>query len=270
MINKVREHIRRGGWRIAVVLTCSAVLLGVGHGPALASSSNVTAVQGSAFGYHADNIVLLGGSQSDTGPTPSVTLAANASNSPQSASATTGLVAYGPATLFTSDGISMSATGSLGTSGFAATSTDINNINQATTQSSTGSEILTADELDTDCSATTSGNTGLTTVIDGKLQTDSGWDDGDGIPNESAANAGGTAEHPPVVVSLTDTTPAINDTRTGHIHLSGTTQDDFTVVFNEQTTTNGVLTVTGAHEYFEGPSLTGDLFIGQAVCGVTH
>lgn len=262
----VGGHPRR---RIGVLLACSAMSLAVGQAPAVASSNNVTAVQGSAFGYHADNIVLLGGSQSDTGPTPSVALASNASNSPQTASATTGLVAYGPATLFTSDDINVSATGSLGTSGAAASTASVDDVNQAGTQSSTGTEILTATGIDSSCSASPSGNNGSTTITSGTLYTDSGWDDGDAFYPESAANAGGTAEHNPVVINLAST-PAANTSHGGHIHLSGTVTDTFTVVLNEQVTNGNSLVVNAVHEYFIGPSLVGDLIIGQASCGVTH
>jgi hypothetical protein len=48
---------------------------------------------GRAFGYHATDMVLFGGAQPDTGPTPTVTLAPDGSNSPQAATAATDTVA---------------------------------------------------------------------------------------------------------------------------------------------------------------------------------
>lgn len=76
---------------IGVALACSALLIGAGR-PASATHQTVTAVTGSAYGYRAYNVSLFGGAQPDTGPTPTVTLAADASNSPQTATAASGLV----------------------------------------------------------------------------------------------------------------------------------------------------------------------------------
>ena len=255
---------------IVVALLCSVVTLGIGQVPATAApTTKVTAVNGSAFGYWADNISLFGGAQPDAGPIPVVTLAANASNSPQNATATTGLVQYGPATLFTSDQINVSTSGSLGTNGFATSSTNIANVNQAATQPSTGSEILTAANVTSTCTASPSGITRSTTITSGTLQTDSGWDAGDLVYPEPAASAGGTDEHDPVIVAL-PANPGPNTEYTGHIHLSGSSVDSWRVVFNEQVTNaNGSSTVNAAHEYFLGTILLGDLSIGQSVCGVT-
>ncbi len=244
---------------VAALIT--TLLIGLGELPA--SAANVTAVTGSAYGYRAFNINLLGSPQADTGPTPTVTLASNASNSPQSASTTTGLVQYGPAVLFTSDAISVTTSGSLGSSGSVSGSTNVRNINKAATQPNTGSEIFTADNLAGTCQASATGTSGSTRVTNGRLQTDSGLDlNGDGDYIDSG-------EHAPVTVTIA-TSPAANTTYTGHIHLSSTSQDNWKVVFNEQVVNaNGSRTVNPVHEYYLGPSLTGDLIIGQAVCGVT-
>ena len=253
-----------------IALICSVMMLGIGQVTAAAAPPiKVTAVDGSAFGYWADNISLFGGAQPDAGPVPVVTLAANASNSPQNATATTGLVQYGPATLFTSDQINVSASGSLGTNGFATSSTNIANVNQAATQPSTGSEIFTAANVASTCTASPSGVTRSTTITSGTLQTDSGWDDGDLVYPEPAASAGGTDEHDPVIVAV-PANPGPNTEYTGHIHLSGTSVDSWRIVFNEQVTNaNGSSIVNAAHEYFLGTILLGDLSIGQSVCGVT-
>ncbi|MDQ4132534.1 MAG: Ig-like domain-containing protein, partial [Actinomycetota bacterium] len=129
---------------------------------------------GSSFGYHADNITLFGGAQSDTGPTPTVALAADASNSPQTATAPTGLVQYGPATLFTSDQISVSTSGSLGPGGSVTSTSSIDNINKSTQQPSvTGGEIFTADNLSGTATADAGGVSGATTVTNGTVDTHS-------------------------------------------------------------------------------------------------
>ncbi|MGH9177193.1 MAG: hypothetical protein ACRD0N_01375 [Acidimicrobiales bacterium] len=265
MRTPAHRRLRRAA---VIALAGSALLLAGPAGPALAAPK-VTAVNGSALGYWADNISLFGGAQPDTGPTPSVTLASNASNSPQAASTTTGLVQYGPATLFSSDGISVNSSGATGPSGFATSSTSITNVNKAATQPNTGSEIFTADGVASTCSATISGLTRSTSITNGTLQTDSGWDDGDLVYPEPAAAAGGTDEHDPVVVTI-PSSPAPNTTYTGHIHLSGTSVDSWQAVFNEHVTNgNGSSTVNALHEYFIGPILLGHMSLGRSTCGVT-
>jgi hypothetical protein len=261
MIQAIRA--RRGGihrvFALGVIIS-TTLLLALGQNPA--SAATVTSVVGSAYGYRAFNINLLGGNQSDTGPTPTVTLASNASNSPQTASASTGLVQYGPAVLFTSDQISVSTSGSLGTSGRVTSSATITNINKAATQPNTGSEILTADNLASTCSATTTGWSGSIRVTNGTLQTDSGLDQND---DGDYTDPG---EHAPVNVTI-PTAPAANTSYSGHLHLGGGVTDDFTVVFNEQVTNpDGSRTINAVHEYFLGPSLKGDLIVGRVVCGV--
>ena len=148
------SHFRRGRRLVGVPVLCaSALVMALGVSPAWA---NVTAVTGSTYGYRAYNISLFGSPQSDAGPTPSATLASNAANSPQTGSATSGLVTYGPAVLFTSDGISVDSTGSTGASGSVFTESSVDNINKSTTQPSTlrASEILTADNIYSECLAT--------------------------------------------------------------------------------------------------------------------
>lgn len=245
-----------------------AMLMSVMAQPA-AAASRVTAVSGSAYGYRAYNISLFGGAQPDTGPTPSVTLATNASNSPQNASVASGTVAYGPAYLLTTDTVSVSTSGSLGTSGSARASSSLANVNKATTQpTTTGSEILTADNISSSCTALISGTTRSTSITNGVLQTDSGWDDGDSVYPEPASLAGGTDEHDPVYVNI-PSTPAVGLSYDGHIHLSGTSRDDFRVVFNERPDAR---TVNAVHEYFgttQASVLHGDMILGRSSCGVT-
>lgn len=249
------------------VFAASALVTAVGVSPAWAT---VTAVNGSAYGYRAYNINLLGSGQSDTGPAQSVTLASNASNSPQSASATSGLVQYGPAVLFTSDDIATSSSGSTGASGSVTSSASVDYVNQSAAQPSlTGGEILTADLISSTCTKTQSTTTKSVTITNGTLRTESGLDindDGDFI------DAG---EHAPSTTTLA-TLPGANTTYYGHIHIGTTQTDNWKLVFNEQSGTNP-LTVNAVHEYFgvtstgndPNSALHGDLIIAQSVCGLT-
>ena len=242
-------HPRRSRYLVASAgaLLTTGLLFGAMASPASAAGT-VTKAKGSAYGYRAYNIKLLGGSHPAIGPTPKVALTSNASNSPQSATATTGLVQYGPATLFTSDGISVLTKGALGTAGFVTSTSSVTHINKATTQpSSTGSEPLTADSIASSCSASISGTSGSTTITNGTLETDNGTT--------------------PVFVTL-PTNPARNTTISGVVHV-GSTIDHFHYVFNEQIVNSaGQLTVNAVHEHFDGPSLKGDLIIGQVICGL--
>lgn len=252
---------------LAGPLALVAMLGGVGVQPA---SAAVTALTGSAYGYRAYGISLFGGAQPDTGPNPSVTLTSSASNSPQVGQAPSGTVVYGPAYLLTTDAGTASSAGNLGAVGSVTSSATLTNVNKAATQLTvTGSEILTADTITSVCRASESGTTANVTIANGTLQTDTGWDDGDAVYPEPAASAGGTDEHDRVVVALpANPTPGL--TYSGHIHLNGTTRDDFHLVFNEQVTNpDGSLSVSAVHEYFDGPTLLGHLVLGRTVCGVT-
>jgi len=76
-----------------------AVLMLVGAGMvALSGPANaqVTAVKGSAYGVYA-SVSLFGGPANVAAPNPTVTLAPDASNSPQTATAPSGHVKVGPA-----------------------------------------------------------------------------------------------------------------------------------------------------------------------------
>lgn len=217
----------------ALPLVTAAMVLVVG-----AISASAATQTGSAFGYHAFNITIFGGAQKDTGPTPVATLNGGAQTAP------TGVVAYGPATLFTSDAITVQSSG---TATSVKSTSDVKDINKASTQPTTGSEPLTADDISSTCTAASSGNTGSTTVTNGHVAT--------------AANSNGT----PTATTNVPTNPAPNTTITGAV----STGDTFRDVFNEQTTSGGVLTVNAVHEYFLGPTLKGDLIIGQVVCGLS-
>ncbi|HVM01559.1 MAG TPA: hypothetical protein VM263_02730, partial [Acidimicrobiales bacterium] len=253
-----------------------ALVVGVAGGalnPASATHSTVTAVNGSAFGYWADEISLFGGPQADTGPTPTVALAPDASNSPQTATATTGLVTYGPARLFTSDTISLSTTGSLGTTGSVTTTSDIQNVNYANTQpTNTGSEIFGYPPPETDpnfinfnpdnlrtsvagtATADASGVSGSTTITNGMVRTDAQSSTDCPSLTTPCGRAGEQHTHdaanPEGVVTI-PTNPPPNYKVAGHLHLGADTTDYFVIVFNEQVVNpDGSITVTPVHEYF--------------------
>lgn len=209
------------------------------------SSSAAGGVTGSAFGYGTFNIKLFGGPQNAVAPTPTATLGSDASNSPQSGSATTGVVQYGPATLFTSDAISVQTSGTAGSK--VSSTASVKDINKATTQSSTGSETLTADAISASCSSSTTGNSGSASVTNGTFISDNG-------------------PTPPTTVSV-PANPGPNTNISGVLHVNSST-DSFHYVFNEQSTSNGVLTVNAVDEHFDGPTLTGNLIIGQVTCGL--
>ncbi len=224
------------------------LLVGVGQGSAQAA---VTAVKGSAYGYSCV-VSAFGIPCSPAGPTPTVTLASNASNSPQTASAASARADTGPATIFSSGRLDVSTQGTLGPTGSVTSSSNIANVNAS------GQEIFTASNLASTCTASGTGVSGSTTITGGTLQTDNG----DSDPTNSIP------DHLPVTVAL-PTSPAPNTTYDGHVHIGNTT-DSFRYVFNEQIVNpDGSITVNAAHEYLLGPAATGNLIIGQVVCGVT-
>ena len=276
---------------LGAVVTSLGLLVGVAAPPA-AAATRVTAVIGSAYGYRAFGISLFGGVQSDTGPTPTVTLASNATNSPQNASAACGRVAYGPAILFTSDTISIRSSGSLGTSGSATSTSSISNINKATNTAcngvtETGSEIFTANSLGGTATAGLTGTSVSTTVTNGTVATHSNAS----VNCTSLTSPCGGHTHDaanPDGITAVPANPAANYKVAGHVHLSDTSTDYYVIVFNERiTNANGSVTVNPVHEYFGakldaagnivrdppytqgGSVLQGDMILGQAVAGVT-
>ncbi len=254
-------------------LACTALLTGIA--PASANHSTVTAVKGSGFGYWANGVSLFGGAQADTGPTPTVTLASDASNNPQTASAATGRVAYGPANLFTSDAITVSTSGSLGDTGSVTTSSDIQNVNYASTQpTTTGSEVFGYPPPETDptyinfnpnnlrtrvagtATASATGVTGSATITNGMVRTHA-QSSTDCTPPVNVNPCGRSGEahthdlnNPEGVVTI-PTNPPPNYKVAGHLHLGATTTDHFVIVFNEQIVNpDGSITVNPVHEYF--------------------
>lgn len=229
-----------------VLAVAAACVLGVTSASAAGSVSSVT---GSAFGYETANITLFGGAQNAVSPTPSVSLKPDASNSPQTGSASTGIIQYGPATLFTSDAITVSTKGSLGASGSVTSTSTVQNENKATTQTSSHSEQFTADSISSSCSASPSGTTAGVTVTNGTVAT----------KTDSNGNVLSSAAVP--------ANPAPGFSINGQIDLSATDTETFTDIFNDQTVSGGTLTVNALHEVLHGPTAKGDVFVGQSVCG---
>ena len=231
----------------AIALVSSAMLL-IGLGQASANAA--TAVSGGAYGYSC-TVSAFGTPCTPAGPTPAVSLASNASNSPQSAGAASARADSGPATIFSSGAITVGTQGTLGPPGSVTSTAKITNVNAS------GNENFTASNLAGSCSATESGATGSTAITGGTLQTDNG----DSDPTNSIP------DHAPVTVTL-PTSPAPDTTYSGHLHIGNMT-DSFRWVFNEQSVSpSGVATVNAAHEYLLGPIATGNLIVGQSVCGV--
>ncbi len=237
--------------RKAVLAVIGSVMVLIGVGQASAQA-DVAAVKGSAYGYQC--MVSLGNDVtcSPTGPTPSVTLASNASNSPRTATAASARADTGPATIFSSGALNVSTQGTLGAGGSVTSSTNIQRVNAS------GQEVFTASNLVSTCTATETGVSGSTTITGGTLQIDQGDNDGtNSIP-----------DHPEQTVPL-PTNPAPNTTYEGHVHIGNTT-DNFRYVYNEQTVdADGSITVNAAHEYILGPFAKGDLIVGRAACGAT-
>jgi hypothetical protein len=175
-----------------------------------------------------------------------VTLAADAANSPQSASVASARADAGPATIFSSGRIDVSTAGWLEPDGSVTSSATIAHLGVV------GEDNFAARSLASTCTASESGVSGSTTITDGLLVTDNGDDD-----------------HERVTVTL-PANPAPNTTYEGLLRI-GSRTDTFRWVFNEQiVNADGSLTVNAAHEYLLGPIATGDLIVGQVVCGVTR
>ncbi|MDQ3781969.1 MAG: hypothetical protein M3349_03405, partial [Actinomycetota bacterium] len=235
---------------MAAVAAAMALAAGMLTLPA-PSGADVASVTGSAYGYYA-NIALFGSQQPPAGPAPTVTLPAAGSAVPVTGAEPSAAVKYGPATFFTSGPLLAGTQGTTGPAGSVTSSASIANVNAS------GQEVLTASSVASTCTASESGVKGSTAIVNGTLQTDSG----DSDPTNTIPDHGPTTVPVPA-------NPAPNTVVEGHIHVNGAT-DTFRYVFNEQVTNpDGSLTVNAAHQYLLGPTATGDVVIGQSVCGAT-
>lgn len=253
------------------------------------SSADVTAVQGSAYGYYT-SVSLFGGPAMlrgfgqvtctepnvppgcgpATAESPSVALPATGGTvtdvDPDGAKAQ-----YGPAVIFggiwpdaapsapESGPISTDCTGSTGPGGSVTCNTAITLYSppNALVPGGVGPGPFNANEVRSTCSATetdpTTGAkaiTGSTTIVNGILETK--YD-----PNTQL----------PIVTEEVPVNPAPNYTRSGTIDHVG---DSYEIVFNEQITNpDGSLTVNAAHMRLLGPTAVGDMVIGSVTCGLT-
>lgn len=212
----------------------------------LPAGTAITSVVGSAFGYSVPNLTIFGGAPpgAPIPPTPSVTLANDASNSPQTADAERGLARFGAATIFSSRAIKVHTEGSRGVGGSVASSADVQNVNAS------GVELLTASDLQSSCTATAGGVTASTNVVGGVVQTSQGDPDVGGDETNVAV--------PP--------NPAPNTVVPGALETVG---DRFRYVFNEQVVNpDGSITVYAVHLQLLGPTAVGDVYVGGVTCGV--
>jgi hypothetical protein len=209
------------------------------------TTSHTATIIGRASGYSVPNLTIFGGVPAGVPvpPTPSVALAGDASNSPQTANVDSAAARFGPATIFSSGPITVRSEGSPGAGGSVTSATDIQNVNALR------SEVFTASSLKSTCTASATGVSGSTTINRGRLQTSEGDPD---VPGDET------------FVSL-PLDPAPNTAFEGRIEVVG---DSFNYIFNEQVRNpDGSLTVYAAHVDMLGPTAIGDVYIGRVDCG---
>ncbi|HWC10985.1 MAG TPA: hypothetical protein VG455_07165, partial [Acidimicrobiales bacterium] len=222
-----------------MVIAVATGLFAVVGGP---SSADVTAVRGSAFGFHA-SVSLFGGPANEVGPTPTVTLPAGGSATPITATEPSGMAQFGPAVLFESGELTVSTQGTTGPGGSVTSSADVTGVD-------TGPGPFLYDAVHSECTASETGVSGSTTITGGVVETS--YD---------------PTTQDPVTTQPVPANPAPGTEISGTLDHVG---DSFRIVFNEQITNpDGSLTVNGAHIYLLGPTAVGDLIIAQSVCGVT-
>ncbi|MFN2503970.1 MAG: hypothetical protein ABR540_07045 [Acidimicrobiales bacterium] len=233
-------------------------------GSAGPSAADVTALNGSAFGYFT-NVGLFGGAASTHGPAPRVTLPAGGGNErdalPDGAKGQ-----YGPAVVFggiwpepaptggPSGPITVSTQGTTGPGGSVTSSVDIvlHNPARPLAPGGIGPGPLIAEEVHSTCTADESGVGGSVTFVNGIVEQK--YDKDTQLPIQS--------EIRPI-----PSNPPVNDEYFGTIDHVG---DHFRIVLNEQiTNADGSLTVNAAHMFLLGPIAIGEMVIGQSVCGAT-
>ena len=247
----------------------------------LPAGADVTAVQGSAFGYRT-SVSLFGGPAAvrgfgqvtctapntpagcspETADSPSVTLPTTGGNvSDDDPNGAAGQ--YGPATIFggkwpdaapsapPSGPISVGCNGSTGASGSVTCNTAVTLYNPPppAAPGGVGPGPVVADEVRSTCTASETGRSASTTITNGVLET----------------KYDATTQLPTVTEPI-PANPGVNYTRTGTIDHVG---DSYRVVFNEQIVEGNTITVNAVHMFLLGPTAVGDMIIGQSVCGVT-
>ena len=243
MVRRGRLRIRNR--HIVSVAALSALAFTALGGP---SSAQVSEVTGSAFGA-SGSVSLFRAPPIVFNPTPTVTLPPAGGN--ESASAPSITFQAGPAQPLTTGQADVSTQGTTGAGGSVTSTATLQNVVVGGTTATTLSATCTADET---------GATGSTTVTGGRVPT-SDVDrntEGDETYTDVPAN-------PPANFELDGLVPSV-----------GT--DYYRVVFNEQVVSGNTITVRAAHFYLGenaapieqgGPVATGDIIVGEVVCGVT-
>ena len=234
---------RAGAWRhklVVGVLFSTMVLAGVWQSPA---SAEVSAVKGSAYNC-SSAITFFGNPQQPIQPTASVTLPSSGSATPITDTAPCTIRVFippenapGPIILATGP-VAVSTQGITGPTGSVTSSAN------ATDVGTDDNEALHATSISSTCMADEPGVEGSTTVTGGTVVTDQ--------------NAG--------------TTQAVPETPTAGFNIEGVNGagDRYRYTFNEQTVnSDGSITVNAVHLRLLGPNATGDVILGQVVCGVT-
>ena len=213
-----------------------------GAGVRAAAAASVSAVRGGAFAYYS-RVGLFGGPPANQGPAPVVELPAAGADPALTASAATGKTQYGPAVIFESGPVSVSARGTTGAVGTVTTTADIQGITD-------GPGPFLYRRVQSTCTATEAGTSGSTTITGGRLET----------------KYDATTQDPVVTIDV-PVSPTPNTERTGTLDHIG---DSYRIVFNEQSRSgDGTLTVNAVHMHLLGPIAVGELIIGQTRCGVT-
>lgn len=223
------SRVGTGRQRLTAGLAFSAmVLAGLSQGPAGAQLSEVT---GSAFGFSA-NVSLFGGPQPPVGPEPTVTLPSGGGEVTDTQAS--GQAVFGPATLFESGELTVGTQGTTGADGSVASFASVLDV---------GPGPFTADEVSSECVADEEGFETAVTILNGVVE---------GV----AGGAVDVPENPEPGTSYEGVVAGVND--------------NFRIVFHEvvEDDDTDTVTVNAVHMYLLGPTATGDLIIGQSVCGI--
>ncbi|HWB72439.1 MAG TPA: hypothetical protein VG452_09470 [Egibacteraceae bacterium] len=155
---------------------------------------------------------------------------------------------YGPAVVFQSGPMHVSAQGTTGPTGSVTSSARVVGYQDDTDPDGDGPGPFLYQDVRSSCAAAT-GVTATATIASGIVETK--YDPNTQEPIESQE----VPEHPPPGYTVEGTLDHVGDS--------------FRIVFNEQVTNpDGSLTVNAAHLYLLGPIAIGDVIIGQSICGV--
>lgn len=257
---------------LALVLVSVGAAALLSAGP---SGAQVAEVSGDAYG-HWTKVGLFGGPQGVNGPDPMVTLPAKGSETPVTATASSGSAVYGPAHIFggkwpldvevapASGPLTVSTRGKPGPGGFVTSTADITLNKTPVHVTCAGQPPGTlncispggfgpivpneGDELHSTCTANESGVSGSARFVNAILSTST---DESGEPKDREP----IPEFPPP-----------NYTRTGTITNVG---DNWKIVYNEQfIDPDGSITVNALHMYLLGQIAVGDQILGHVRCSM--